>query len=75
MRKSNLSGQPSVIVAVVMVKFIMLPIIGILVIKGASYLGVLPDDPLFKYTLLLQFAIPPAMNIGRYQPNYANNPV
>ncbi|KMZ61959.1 hypothetical protein ZOSMA_49G00280 [Zostera marina] len=64
MRKSNLSGQPSVIVAVVMVKFIMLPIIGILVIKGASYLGVLPDDPLFKYTLLLQFAIPPAMNIG-----------
>lgn len=64
MRKSNLTGQPSVIVAAVIVKFIMLPIIGILVVKGASYLGVLPDDQLFKYTLMLQFAIPPAMAIG-----------
>ena len=63
MRKSNLS--PSVVVAVITVRYVVLPVIGIGVVKGAFEIGLLPPDPLFNYVLMTQFTLPPAMNIGK----------
>ncbi|XP_047267366.1 protein PIN-LIKES 1 isoform X4 [Capsicum annuum] len=33
-------------------------------VKGAIRLGLVQHDPLYQFVLLLQFALPPAMNIG-----------
>lgn len=39
--------------------------VGILVIKTAASLGLLPADPLFSFVLLIQYTVPPAMNISK----------
>ncbi|KAJ0098234.1 hypothetical protein Patl1_29296 [Pistacia atlantica] len=57
--------KPLVIIAVVCVRYIVLPMIGIWIVKGASTLGFLPSDPLYHYVLMIQFTLPPAMNIGK----------
>ncbi|KAF3440891.1 hypothetical protein FNV43_RR19177 [Rhamnella rubrinervis] len=56
--------KPFAIVGVICVRYIILPVIGILVVKGASSLGLLPSDPLFHFILMVQFTLPPAMNIS-----------
>ncbi|XP_030536012.1 protein PIN-LIKES 3-like isoform X2 [Rhodamnia argentea] len=56
--------QLSLIAGVVAVRYIFLPIVGIVVVKGALYFGLVHDDPLYLFVLLLQYALPPAMNIG-----------
>ncbi|KAL7192817.1 hypothetical protein ACSBR2_024605 [Camellia fascicularis] len=56
--------KPIVIVAVICVRYVILPVIGIGVVKAADSLGFLPSDPLYHYVLMIQFALPPAMNIG-----------
>ncbi|OMO55675.1 Auxin efflux carrier, partial [Corchorus capsularis] len=56
--------RPLIIVGVICVRYIIQPIIGIWVVKAAGNLGFLPPDPLFRYVLMLQFSLPPAMNIG-----------
>ncbi|KAI3980654.1 hypothetical protein MKX01_025219 [Papaver californicum] len=56
--------KPMVIIAVIVVRFMILPVIGICLVKAARNIGLLPVDPLFSYVLLLQWSIPPAMNIG-----------
>ncbi|KAK8717640.1 hypothetical protein V6N13_044901 [Hibiscus sabdariffa] len=56
--------KPSIIVGVVCVRFVILPVIGIWVVKTAGNLGLLSSDPLFRYVLMIQFALPPASNIG-----------
>lgn len=56
--------KPSLIVTVIGVRYIILPIIGIGVVLGAANLGFLPADPLFSFILMIQFTLPPAMNIG-----------
>ncbi|XP_078448453.1 protein PIN-LIKES 7-like isoform X2 [Wolffia australiana] len=61
-RKSRVSL--SIILAVLVVKFIFLPAAGIAITEAASRLGFLPVDPLFRYALLLQYTLPPAMAIG-----------
>ncbi|KAI3426626.1 uncharacterized protein J3R85_009824 [Psidium guajava] len=58
------SVQPSLIAGVVAVRYVVLPIIGIAVVKGALYFGLVHEDPLYLFVLLLQYALPPAMNIG-----------
>ena len=73
---STLSNGPSsanlklsTIIAVVLTRLILVPIIGGLVVVSASSLGLLPqasgggDDKLFKYVLLLQQASPTAVNL------------
>ncbi|XP_047973964.1 protein PIN-LIKES 7-like [Salvia hispanica] len=62
LRKAKLN--PMLIVAVIVVKYILLPMIGIGVVLGAARLGFLPSDPLFRFVLMIQFTLPPAMNIG-----------
>ncbi|KAJ7521297.1 hypothetical protein O6H91_19G046500 [Diphasiastrum complanatum] len=54
----------SIIVGVVLTRLVILPSIGILVIKVVSLTGILPPDPLFTFVLLLQFTMPTAINIG-----------
>ncbi|KAL6226899.1 hypothetical protein ACLB2K_000858 [Fragaria x ananassa] len=53
-----------VLLAIILVRYILLPVIGIWIVKGADQLGFLPPDPLFKFVLMVQFTLPPAMNIG-----------
>lgn len=52
------------IIGIIAVRYIMLPIFGVLIIKGATHLGLVQIDPLYQFVLLLQYALPPAMNIG-----------
>lgn len=54
----------SVIIGITAVRYIILPVLGVGVIKCAVRLGAVNSDPLYKFVLLLQFALPPAINIG-----------
>lgn len=56
--------KPMVVLGIVCVRYIAMPIIGIGIVLTAANLGFLPADPLFQYVLMLQFTLPPAMNIG-----------
>ncbi|XP_052190709.1 protein PIN-LIKES 3-like [Diospyros lotus] len=55
---------PSLIIGIIMVRYILLPLLGIIIVKGAIHFGLVHSDPLYQFVLLLQFALPPAMNIG-----------
>ncbi|RZC45808.1 hypothetical protein C5167_038755 [Papaver somniferum] len=56
--------QKSVVIGIVVVRYILLPMLGVIVVKGAFRLGLIQSDPLYQFVLLLQFVMPPAMNIG-----------
>ncbi|KAH6797026.1 Auxin efflux carrier family protein [Perilla frutescens var. hirtella] len=60
--KSKMS--PKLGMVVIVVRYMLLPGMGIGVVKGAAYLGLLPADPLFQFVLMVQYTLPPAMNIG-----------
>ncbi|XP_020575090.1 protein PIN-LIKES 7-like [Phalaenopsis equestris] len=62
LRKSAVG--PSLVIAVGLVRYIALPISGIAVVKAADAIGFLPQDALFRYVLLTQFTLPPAVGIG-----------
>ncbi|KAL2905963.1 Protein PIN-LIKES 5 [Bienertia sinuspersici] len=54
----------TVILGILFVKYVLLPVIGIGVVKAADSFGFLPADPLYHFVLMLQFTLPPAMSIG-----------
>lgn len=54
----------SIIFGIIVVRYAVMPLIGIGVVKGAVRFGFVHDDLLYQFVLLLQFALPPAMNIG-----------
>ncbi|XVE75443.1 hypothetical protein DITRI_Ditri12bG0094400 [Diplodiscus trichospermus] len=56
-------GAP-LIVGIIFVRNILLPASGIAVVKAAKHFGMVDSDPFFSFTLLITYAIPPAMNIG-----------
>ncbi|XP_022879011.1 protein PIN-LIKES 3-like isoform X1 [Olea europaea var. sylvestris] len=56
--------QKSVILGIIIVRYVALPLLGIVVVKGAIRFGLVHQNPLYEFVLLLQFALPPAMNIG-----------
>ncbi|KAF7092387.1 hypothetical protein CFC21_094890 [Triticum aestivum] len=62
LRKTTMSRW--VIAAIVCVRYMILPVVGIVVVRTARELGFLPPDPLYQYVLMLQFALPPAMSIS-----------
>ncbi|KAF0929225.1 hypothetical protein E2562_016454 [Oryza meyeriana var. granulata] len=62
--RGGASVQPSVIAGVIVVRYILLPSVGTLLVKAAVRLGLIRPDPLYQFILLLQYAVPPAMNIG-----------
>lgn len=64
---SGLKGsevQRSVIIGIIVVRYILLPIFGVVIVKSAVRLGLVQSNPLYQFVLLLQYALPPAMNIG-----------
>ncbi|XP_009779996.1 protein PIN-LIKES 5 isoform X1 [Nicotiana sylvestris] len=56
--------KPMIIISVVCVRYIFSPLVGILVLKVADKLGFLAADPLYKFVIMIQYTLPPAMNIG-----------
>ncbi|MFS8010160.1 putative membrane transport protein [Helianthus anomalus] len=62
LRKANI--RPAIIITMICVRYVILPIVGIMVVKAATSLGILPADPLFSFVLLIQYTVPPAMNIS-----------
>ncbi|OAY61024.1 protein PIN-LIKES 3 [Manihot esculenta] len=56
--------QRSVIIGIIVVRYILLPIFGVVIVKSAVRLGLVQSNPLYQFVLLLQYALPPAMNIG-----------
>ncbi|XP_022933569.1 protein PIN-LIKES 7-like [Cucurbita moschata] len=56
--------KPMEIVALIVVRYIALPAIGIAVVKAANALGFLPPDPMYQFVLMVQYTLPPAMSIG-----------
>ncbi|KAI3794433.1 hypothetical protein L1987_37065 [Smallanthus sonchifolius] len=52
------------VLGIAAVRYIFLPLFGILIVKRALYFGLVYADPLYLFVLLLQFALPPSMNIG-----------
>jgi len=57
--------QPRIVMSIVAVRFIILPVLGIFIVRGVVDLGLVPsDDKLLVFILLLQYSLPPAMNIG-----------
>lgn len=57
--------KPWIIIAVIVVRYGILPAIGLWVVKAAGKLGFLSSDPLYYYVLMIQYTLPPAMNIGK----------
>ncbi|CAL9044899.1 protein PIN-LIKES 7 [Musa acuminata AAA Group] len=62
LRKSTV--KPLVIVAIICVRYVILPLSGIVVVMAAGRLGFLPQSPLYSFILLIQYTVPPAMSIG-----------
>ncbi|KAK9062098.1 hypothetical protein SSX86_019283 [Deinandra increscens subsp. villosa] len=58
------SIRPVIIITIICVRYVILPMVGILIVKAAKNLGILPSDPLFSFVLLIQYTVPPAMNIS-----------
>ncbi|KAM3316127.1 hypothetical protein ACQJBY_034321 [Aegilops geniculata] len=56
--------KPLIVISIIVIRFVILPACGIGVVKAASELGFLPRSPLYRYVLLLQSTVPPAMSIG-----------
>ncbi|KAJ4702358.1 putative Auxin efflux carrier family protein [Melia azedarach] len=56
--------QKSIVFGIIIARYVALPLIGVCVVKGALLFGLVNSDPLYHFILLLQFAMPPAMNIG-----------
>lgn len=54
-----------VIISVIVAKFMIIPAIGLLIVRTAASFHWFPADPLFQYVLVLQYAMPPAMNISK----------
>lgn len=56
--------QKSMVIGIIVARYIALPLIGIMIVRGALRFNLVQADPLYQFVLLIQFAVPPAMNIG-----------
>ncbi|EOA35463.1 hypothetical protein CARUB_v10020672mg [Capsella rubella] len=54
----------SSIIGVLVARYILLPMCGVLIVRGAYKLDLITSEPLYQFVLLLQYAVPPAMNLG-----------
>ncbi|XP_059434096.1 protein PIN-LIKES 3-like isoform X2 [Corylus avellana] len=55
---------PLIILGVIAIRYIIMPLLGIVIVKAANHFGMVDSDSLFQFTLMLQYALPPAMNVG-----------
>ncbi|XVE68669.1 hypothetical protein DITRI_Ditri09bG0087500 [Diplodiscus trichospermus] len=53
-----------VVLGVIAVRNIFLPLLGIVVTKAAHNFGLIGSDSLFRFVLMLQYAVPPALSVG-----------
>ncbi|XP_019422407.1 PREDICTED: protein PIN-LIKES 7-like isoform X2 [Lupinus angustifolius] len=58
------SVKPLILISIIIARFFVLPVIGFFIVKAAANFGLLPLDPLFQYVLVMQYVMPPAMNIS-----------
>ncbi|KAK7406945.1 hypothetical protein VNO78_08581 [Psophocarpus tetragonolobus] len=58
------SVKPLTLISIIIARLCLLPVIGLFIVRAAANLGLLPVDPLFQYVLVMQYAMPPAMNIS-----------
>ncbi|KAG7590356.1 Membrane transport protein [Arabidopsis suecica] len=56
--------KKSSIIGVLVARYILLPMSGVLIVRGAYKLDLVTSEPLYQFVLLLQYAVPPAMNLG-----------
>ncbi|KAK1388683.1 Auxin efflux carrier [Heracleum sosnowskyi] len=56
--------QKSMVFGIVVARYIALPLAGIVIVKGSMRLNLVQADPLYEFVLLIQYAVPPAMNMG-----------
>ncbi|KAJ4746613.1 Auxin Efflux Carrier family protein [Rhynchospora pubera] len=54
----------STILAIVLIRYLLLPIIGIGTVLAAAKLGLVLQSPLFQYVMLILFAVPPGLSLG-----------
>jgi len=54
----------SSIIGVLVARYVLLPMSGVLIVRGAYKLDLVTSEPLYQFVLLLQYAVPPAMNLG-----------
>ncbi|KAG4380138.1 hypothetical protein GLYMA_16G115000v4 [Glycine max] len=52
------------IIGIMVVRFIISPILGILIVKAAYYWGFIGSYSLYQFVLMLQYALPPATIVG-----------
>ena len=62
MKKSEVG--PVVIVGVIGVRYVILPMLGVVIVKAAHHFGMVGSSLLYRFILMLQYALPPAMNVG-----------
>jgi hypothetical protein len=62
-----------VIAGVIVVRYILLPLLGTALVKGAVRLGLIQPDPLYQFILHLQYTVPPAMNIGNMMMEHSSH--
>ncbi|KAG6677270.1 hypothetical protein I3842_14G017300 [Carya illinoinensis] len=55
---------PALIVGIIAIRYIIMPSLGIGIVKAANHFGIVGSDALYQFTLMLQYALPPAMNVG-----------
>ncbi|XVF75688.1 hypothetical protein PTKIN_Ptkin13bG0206700 [Pterospermum kingtungense] len=53
-----------VIIGILAVRNIVLPLLGICVVKAAHHFGMVGSDALYQFVLMLQYAVPPATAVG-----------
>ncbi|KAK9928508.1 hypothetical protein M0R45_025641 [Rubus argutus] len=56
--------QTSLIIGIIIVRYVALPLAGVLIVKGVMKLGLVHSDPLYVFVLLFQYALPPVVNIA-----------
>ncbi|KAJ0255964.1 hypothetical protein HA466_0089950 [Hirschfeldia incana] len=61
---SSSGMKKSTIIGVLVARYILLPISGLLIVRGAYKLDLITSEPLYQFVLLIQYAVPPAMNLG-----------
>ncbi|XVE99143.1 hypothetical protein REPUB_Repub03eG0171800 [Reevesia pubescens] len=52
------------IIGIIVVRNILLPLLGICIVKTAHHFGMVGSDSLYQFVLMLQYAVPPATAVG-----------
>lgn len=53
------------VLGIVVARYISLPLAGIVIVKGSIRLNLVQPDPLYEFVILIQYAVPQAMNMGK----------